>query len=170
MAVLGIAPAHSINLQINDGEVENSIDTIGKIAYQIRKFQPELIITTNPENVIIRHGKGDNWVNHRDHRHTAASALDAAYPYSRDRSFFPEHFKDSDIQPAKCTEFLIADSWSGLDEVLIHVADYIKTVEKAMACHASQVDESYAKELVEFFSTQENVDGAYEKFRYIVAD
>src|SRR5674476_115869 len=63
MAVFGIAPEDSVNLMINDGEVENSLDIIGKVAYQIRKFQPDLIITTNPENVIIRHSPGTNWVN-----------------------------------------------------------------------------------------------------------
>jgi LmbE family N-acetylglucosaminyl deacetylase len=170
MAVFGIPPEHSVNLMINDGEVGNSLDVIGKLAYQIRKFQPELIITTNPENVIVRHSPGTNWVNHRDHRLTAMSAIDAAYPYSRDRSFFPDHFKEDDLLPAHCTEFLIADSWSGVDEVLIDVASYIETTKKAMVCHASQVDETYVDNSIQFFTTHENVQGAYEKFRHVVAD
>ncbi|HSX35322.1 MAG TPA: PIG-L deacetylase family protein [Patescibacteria group bacterium] len=170
MAVFGIPPERSVNLLINDGEVENSLEVIGKIAFLIRKFQPELIITANPENVIVRHSEGTNWVNHRDHRLTATSALDAAYPYSRDRSFFPQHFNDSSLRPANCTEFLIADSWTGVDEVLIDVANFIGTAKKAMLCHTSQVDAAYVKNSVEFFTTHDNTNGVHEKFRYVIAD
>jgi LmbE family N-acetylglucosaminyl deacetylase len=170
MAVLGIKPEDSVNLEINDGEVENTLAIIGLVAYHIRKFQPELIITTNPETIISRHSEGTNWVNHRDHRLTAACALDAAYPYSRDRSFFPAHFEDPAIKPAHCTEFLIADSWSGVDEVLIDMADYRAVAKRAMLCHASQVNESYADNSITFFTTHEGAPGSYEKFRHVIAD
>lgn len=170
MAVFGIPPEDSVNLLLHDGEVDNSLQTIGKIAYQIRKFKPELIITTNPDSVIIRHSPGTNWVNHRDHRHAAESALDAAYPYSRDRSFFPEHFNDPGILPTHCVEFLIADSWTGLDEVMIDVNEYKSTVKRAMLCHGSQVNEGYVDNSISFFTTHGGVSGAYEKFRHVIAD
>lgn len=170
MEILGIPTYDSINLMLNDGEVENSLEDIERLAFYIRKFQPDLIITTNPEHIIIRHSPGTNWINHRDHRHTAMNALDAAYPYSRDRAFFSEHFDDPDITPGHCIEFLIADSWDGVDEVLIDVAQYVDKKLEAMICHESQVSTTAAKESVEFFTQHEGIDGQFEKFRYIVAD
>lgn len=170
MQALGIAPEHSVHLLLNDGEVENSIEVIGMLVFQVRTFQPDIIITTNPEDVIVRHSPGTNWVNHRDHRLTAMSALDAAYPYSRDRSFFPEQFDQPGIRPAHCTEFLIADSWSGVDEVLIDVAGFTEIAKQAMLCHNSQVDEAYVENSVDFFTTHEGCKGSYEKFRYVIAD
>jgi len=92
MKVLGVKDEDNIYLGLADGEIEHNLETIGKVAYQIRLFKPELIITTNPEDYIIRFDKDVNWVNHRDHRHTGRIALDAAYPYARDLLFFPEHF------------------------------------------------------------------------------
>lgn len=168
MKVLGIPPEHSVILGVNDGEVENSFELIGKIALQIRKFQPDLIITLNPQDVIIRHGAGRTWVNHRDHRLTAACAIDAAYPYSRDRSFFPEQFDHPGVEPAHCAAFLIADASPGDDEVFIDVADYVETAKKATMCHKSQMDEKEVDITKAFFTTHDNVDGAHEKFRYVV--
>lgn len=168
MKVLGIPPEHSVNLGVNDGEVENSFDLIGKISLQIRKFQPDLIITFNPEDIIIRHGAGRTWVNHRDHRLTGVSAIDAAYPFSRDRSFFPEQFEQPGIEPAHCAEFLLADCWSGLDEVLIDVTNYVDVAKKATLCHKSQMDEKEVDITKAFFTTHDNADGAHEKFRHVV--
>ncbi len=170
MEAFGVPPQDSVNLLIDDGEVENSISIIEKLAYNIRKFQPELIITTNPEHVIIRHSPGTNWINHRDHRNTAMCALDAAYPYSRDRAFFSEHFSDAAIKPGQCIEFLIADSWEGIDEILIDVAGFTDKKLQAMLCHSSQVTQKSAQESVEFFTEHKGLDGQYEKFRYCIAD
>ena len=70
MQVLGVSPEHTVCLHISDGSVENDLATIGRVAQQIRLFQPDLIITHNPEDMIIRFDKDVNWINHRDHRNT----------------------------------------------------------------------------------------------------
>jgi LmbE family N-acetylglucosaminyl deacetylase len=170
MQSLGIPQTDSIFLHEEDGAIEDSLETITKIAYLIRKFQPELIITTNPENIIIRREQGVNWINHRDHRNAAACALDAAYPYSRDRAFFTEQFDDPAIKPGNCTEFLIADSWDGTDEVLIDASEFVEAKQAALQCHESQLDAEGAAEYAHSFTTHNNVPGAYEKFRYVIAD
>ncbi len=171
MKLLGIPPSDSIYLHHPDGAVENSLDIIGQIALQIRTFQPELIITTNPEHIIVTRKPGVHWVNHRDHRNAAACALDAAYPYSRDHAFFPEQLKDQAVKSGNCIEFLIADWWDGPDEVLINVDGFAETKQSALECHASQLTAESAKEYAQSFTAQdEATDGAYEKFRYIIAD
>lgn len=169
MKVLGIQKEDNIYLRIRDGEVSNSLEVIEKVAYQIREFQPEIIITHNPENTIIRFDKDISWVNHRDHRNTGQSVLDAAYPYSRDLLFFPEHLKNKKLQPGNCAEYLLVDYYDHPDEVQFDITKFLETRIKAHACHASQYDEKAAQSSADFFTlTPEGK--RRERFRYVVAD
>ncbi|MBU0975753.1 MAG: PIG-L deacetylase family protein [Patescibacteria group bacterium] len=172
MEVLGIKPSNNIYLDLGDGKVENTIDTIKKIAFQIRLFKPDLVITTNPEDSVIRFDKNINWINHRDHRNTAQSTLDAILPYSRDLLFFPEQLKGSRAISHSVTEFLLTDYYDHPDNVLINVTDFINTRVKAHSCHKSQYSLSDAKESADFFTIRNYYPKGkrYESFRYVVAD
>jgi LmbE family N-acetylglucosaminyl deacetylase len=90
---LGLNDNDIVNLGVSDGQIENTYENIGKIVCQLREFQPELIITHNPTDIINEFSKEICWVNHRDHRITAQLTVDAAYPYCRDVGFFPEQIK-----------------------------------------------------------------------------
>ena len=122
MQVLGIKPVDNIYLDFHDGEVNNQLSTIEKIAWQIRDFQPDIIITHNPEDVIIRFDKDINWVNHRDHRNTGISTIDAAYPYSRDTLFFPDQLKK--LKTHGTEEFLLVDYYDHPDLVEIDITGF----------------------------------------------
>lgn len=167
--VLGIKPENNIYLGLPDGGIENNLETIGKLAKQIRLFKPDLIITHNPEHVVIRYDKNENWINHRDHRHTAQSAIDAAYPYSRDLLFYPEHFEDPKAASHTCNEFLLVDYYDHPDLVSIDISKFHETRTKAHACHASQYSEEKSKSFTDWMCKQP--DGSYrEVFRYVIAD
>lgn len=181
MRILGIKDEDNIYLGIGDGEIEHDLETIGKVAYQIRLFKPELIITTNPEDIIIRFDKDINWVNHRDHRHTGRIAVDAAYPYARDLLFFPEHFKkrnhtvssitNDTVSSHACTEFLFTDVYGHPDLVYIDVTDYIDYRTKALAAHSSQYSLKHAQESTDFFTKLPQYGSRrFDRFRYVVAD
>jgi len=171
MRILGIQKEDNIYLGIGDGEVEDDLSTIGKVAYQIRIFKPELIITTNPQDCIIRFQKDINWINHRDHRNTGKVVLDAAYPYARDLLFFPEHFKDSLAVSHACTEFLLVDYYDHSDLVYIDVTDFVEVRTKALASHASQYSFKHSQESTDFFTKlPEYGKKRFERFRYVVAD
>ncbi len=173
MKILGIEDKDNIYLGLGDGEIEHNLSTIGKVAYQIRLFKPELIITTNPEDYIIRFDKDINWVNHRDHRHTGRSALDAAYPYARDLLFFPEHFKKKHITVSShtCTEFLFTDVYDHPDLVYIDVTNYIDYRTRALAAHSSQYSLKQAQESTDFFTKLSTYGNRrFDRFRYVMAD
>lgn len=171
MNILGIKEEDNIYLGLGDGEVEHNLETIGKVANQIRLFKPDLIITTNPEDMIIRFTKDINWVNHRDHRHTGRIALDAAYPYARDLLFFPEHFKDNNAKSHVCSEFLFTDVYDHPDLVYIDVTDYIDYRTRALAAHSSQYSLKHAQESTDFFTKLPQYGGKrYDRFRYVIAD
>lgn len=171
MKILGVKDEDNIYLGIGDGEIEHNLATIGKVAYQIRLFKPQLIITTNPEDLIIRFEKDVNWVNHRDHRHTGRIAVDAAYPYARDLLFFPEHFKNKEVVSWACTEFLFTDVYEHPDLVYIDVTNLIKYRTKALAAHSSQYSLTHARESTDFFTKLSGYDSRrFDRFQYVVAD
>jgi LmbE family N-acetylglucosaminyl deacetylase len=169
MAALGIKPENSIFLDLRDGEVENSLETIEKIVRQIRLFRPELIITHNPEDSIIRFDEENSWGNHRDHRHTGQSALDAGYPYSRDLLFFPEHFDDPKAQSVAILEYLLVDYYHHPETVYIDITEHEQTRTNAIAAHDSQYDQQAAHESTAFF-THLHPTKRYERFRYVRTD
>jgi LmbE family N-acetylglucosaminyl deacetylase len=172
MTVLGILPENNIYLQIPDGQIENNLEIIGLIAQQIRLFKPDLIITHNPENKIIRFDKDVNWVNHRDHFNTANTTLDAAFPYSRDILFFPEQLKNSNASSHSVSEFLLVDYYDHPDLVYIDVTSNVDQRVKGHACHSSQYSLKDAQDSADFFTvlSQYPEDKRFERFRYVVAD
>jgi LmbE family N-acetylglucosaminyl deacetylase len=165
---LGLKNSDSINLDLGDGTIENNLETIGLLVREIRTFKPDLIVTHNPEQVLIRELDGFYYVNHRDHRNTAICAIDAAYPYSRDLLFFPKHIKEG-LKGYSTTEFLFVDSWGHQDTVYIEVTKQEKKRTKAIACHKSQYSKKDAQSSTDFFAPEK--DGKrFEQFRYVVTD
>ncbi len=168
LQILGLQESDSENLHFGDGEVENSLHTIEKLVAVIRSFKPDLVVTHNPEKVLIRDSGGDFYVNHRDHRATAVSVVDAAYPYSRDLLFFPQQIKDG-LQSHTVTEFLFVDSWGDQDSISIEITDFERQRTAAIACHSSQYSAEKAQASSDYFAPE--IEGRrFEQFRYVCAD
>lgn len=169
MEVLGVKPEDNIYLHLGDGEVEADLETIGLLAQQIRTFKPDVILTHNPEEVIIRFSKGVNYINHRDHQNTGKAATYAAYPYSRDVLFFPEHFEEDGVESHTTTKFLYVDYHNHEDLVYIDVTDTAEARTRAIASHASQYSLENAQDSTDFFAP--GLDGKrFEHFRLVEAD
>ena len=172
MKALGIKTENNIYLDLGDGAVMNDIKTIGIIALQIRLFQPDLIITTNPEDMVIRFAKDENWINHTDHINTAKAVLNGSYPFARDISFFPEHFQNKAAKSHTCSEFLLTDFYNHQDNVYIDVTKYIETRVNAHAKHSSQYSLDDARDSADFFTKSPLYPKGiqFEKFRHVIAD
>lgn len=172
MTKLGILPENNIYLRIPDGTVDNNLNIIGQLALQIRLFQPDLIITHNPESKIIRFDKDTNWINHRDHLNTGLVTIDASYPYSRDLLFFPEHFQDPLAKSWNCSEFLLVDFYDHQDNIFVDVTDHLQTRIAAHALHSSQYTLENARDSANFFTNGWDTTGVknYEIFRHVIAD
>lgn len=172
MKKLGISPENNVYLRIPDGTVDNNLNIIGQLALQIRLFQPDLIITHNPEDKIIRFVDGSNWVNHRDHLNTGLATIDATYPYARDLLFFPEHFQDPFAKSWSCSEFLFVDSYEHKDSIFVDVTQQLPIRISAHALHSSQYTMEQAAESAEFFTGCWDKSGQkkYETFRHTITD
>lgn len=166
MKTLGVLPQNSISLDRDDGTIENTKDLIEQISYYIRKFQPQLIITTNPEDVVVTKSSQQSWVNHRDHRNIAGATIDAAYPFSRDRSFFAKQLEDKSLLPGNCNEILIADFNRGEPQVKIAIDDFGAKKLAALKFHKSQFSTETANKVFEMYSSRTD-NHTYETFRHV---
>ncbi len=84
--ILGIAEVAF--LQYTDGEVEETQALLGDIVGAIRRWQPEIVFTFDPQHPL------PPYISHRDHRTVGRAALDAIFPLARDPLAFPEQVRD----------------------------------------------------------------------------
>lgn len=167
---LGLKTENNIQLGIPDGEVQDDLATIEQIALYIRQYRPDVIITCNPEDVIIRFAEGANWVNHRDHRSTAQAAIDAAYPYSRDKAFFPHQF-ESPLKDYKPTaKFLLADYYDHPDVAYVEITNFVNVKRQAWQCHENAYTAEAVDDSIEYLNKDEETGGYFETFRVVEAD
>lgn len=159
---LGVPENNFVCLNHKDGEFESDYKIIGEIAKYIRKFKADIICTHEPTRLFIEtYDKNGFFVNHRDHRKTGEATIDAVYPFSRDKSFFTEHYKEG-IETHSAYEIVVTDENGSNFET--DFTDEVETKKNALLKHKSQMNEVTAQEIVD--STK--IDGKYlEKYFYI---
>lgn len=157
---LGVQRDQIFNLEIGDGNVEDTVENIEKVVRHIREFRPDIIITHEPTQFV--HGFDDEiiWINHRDHRKTAGLVFDAVYPYSRDRAFFPQHAEEG-LTGHEVHEILFSDAYKHKTAIGINVKDYLDKKRKALECH--QEGNVFSEEEIEGYMTEgESANGWFE--------
>ena len=115
-----------------DGYLEPTLDLRRDISREIRRYKPDVLITTNP----VRTLTGRGYIGHPDHFAAGEAALSAVYPAARDHLTFPELLAEG-FEPHKVREVLITghdnpDKW-------INVTDTIQFAIDALKAHGSQV-------------------------------
>ena len=113
-----------------DGELDDTKEFRERIVKNIRKYQPEVVLSTDP----IR----QSFYIHRDHRITGQVVLDAIYPYSRDRLYYPHHEKEG-ILTHKVKDVLLWGSESPNE--IVNITEYIDTKIEALSEHLSQLSD-----------------------------
>lgn len=166
-SVLGLDADNVVNLNINDGEVDSSLELVEKLVFQIRMFKPDLVITHNPFDIMTCFNKDVCWVNHRDHRETAVSVIDAMYPYSRE-GFFHDQFEKG-LKPHFVTELLVSEYYEGDRKVLFDVTDFIDKKKEALIAHTQ--NEVIKESEVDVYIGETLSDGRhYETYGYFKID
>ncbi len=116
-----------IFLDYPDGYLEDTPAFRGELVRLIRKYRPDVVMTTDPYRKYI-------W--HRDHRITGIVTLDAIYPYARDRLCYPEHIAEG-LEPHRVKEVYL---WGSEEpDTYIDVSETFDIKMAALICHASQV-------------------------------
>ncbi|MEI6533366.1 MAG: PIG-L deacetylase family protein [Candidatus Roizmanbacteria bacterium] len=159
---LNVPKKNHMCLNYRDGEVESNMKLIGEVVKYIRMFKPDIVCTHEPS--LIYQGNSDGvgyWVQHRDHRKVGEAIIDASYPFSRDRSFFPEHAEEG-LEPHAVYDLLLTEE-NGVNFKL-DCTDEIEMKKSAMRLHKSQMDELFIDSVVGDMKE----DGRYmEYFKYV---
>ena len=115
-----------------DGELEDTREVRRAVTAEIRRWRPERLVIQNPFRTL------NLYASHRDHRIAGGVALDCVYPLARDHLSFPELLAQG-LEPHKVREVYLM--WWENPEVVVDITDTMDLKLKALACHASQMDD-----------------------------
>lgn len=147
LKILGQNPKKVYFLNYLDGEVENNLKLIGDISRYLRIIKPDIVCTHEPHGYYYSYLDGKtSYINHRDHRITGISVIDAIYPFSRDLSFFPEH-QNISLKPHSVYEILLTGNYKQNTQIAI---DAFKEKKKqALLSHKSQFNTQDINDIME---------------------
>jgi LmbE family N-acetylglucosaminyl deacetylase len=129
-AVLGV---HEIEyFGYPDGFLMESLDMHKRIVAFIRKVQPDILVTCDP-NMLFSHGR---YVNHPDHRAAGGIVVDSLFPAVGNASFFPELMAEG-LNPWQVKELWLC--LTSEPDLLLDVEAYWKTRYHALCEHRSQI-------------------------------
>ena len=132
-------------LDYPDQELADTFQFRRDLVREIRKFRPEIVVTTDPYR---------RYVWHRDHRITGQAVLDAVFPLARTHLSFPDLLEQG-YEPHRVKVMLF---WGG-DEVNYRV-DITQTFDlkvSALACHKSQFNEKKSPGWAQWIKQQSQV-------------
>lgn len=110
-----------------DGGLEDTPEFRGELVHAIRKYKPDIVITSDPYRRPFQH---------RDHRMAGIVTLDACFPYARDRLFYPKD-EAAGLSPHKVHEVYLYGTSE--PDIFIDVSDTIAIKIEALRCHKSQL-------------------------------
>jgi LmbE family N-acetylglucosaminyl deacetylase len=128
-AQLGVRRVHFLGYP--DGEVFNERALRRDLSQQIRLHKPDLVVTHDPT---FRFSSGR--INHPDHQAVGDTALNAVFPFARDRLSFPD-LAEKGHEPHKVLDVLLA-----MTRNINHIVDISDTLESKLAAlreHRSQI-------------------------------
>jgi LmbE family N-acetylglucosaminyl deacetylase len=131
--VLGVA-GHQ-HLDYHDGELEDDKELRRALVRAVRTIRPDVVLCPDPTAVFF----GDGYVNHRDHRVTGWTMLDAIAPAAGNPHYFPELRAEGldthQVREVYLSGTLEPNAWVDISATLERKID-------ALFCHASQLVET----------------------------
>ncbi|HZS34111.1 MAG TPA: PIG-L deacetylase family protein [Methylomirabilota bacterium] len=127
-AVLGVRQVTFLGYP--DGELEDTREARRDIVREVRRVRPDRLVIQNPFPSL------NPYSGHRDHRHAGRLALDAVYPYARDRMHFPELLAEGFL-PHKVREVYVMGHPE--PDVVVDITGTMARKLEALRCHASQL-------------------------------
>ncbi|MFN8455714.1 MAG: PIG-L deacetylase family protein [Anaerolineae bacterium] len=115
-----------------DGELQSTLSLRQRVVAEIRRYQPEAVITLDP----TRYFAVGQYINHADHRAAGEVAIDAIFPAARNRMYHPELLAQG-LEPHTVKEVYLAGTnhparW-------IDITQVFERKLQAISCHPSQI-------------------------------
>ncbi|MEM7798869.1 MAG: PIG-L deacetylase family protein [Chloroflexota bacterium] len=118
--------------RVGDSMVENNLALRKRIVREIRRFQPEVIVSGDP-TIVFNPGGG---INHPDHRAVGMAAVDAVYPSTGQPNLF-EELGEEGLVAHKVRKMYVVSYTHG--ETLVDISDTLELKLEALLKHESQV-------------------------------
>ncbi|MEW6718093.1 MAG: PIG-L deacetylase family protein [Chloroflexota bacterium] len=128
--VLGVSEV--VFLGYPDGATKNTPELQRDLVRHIRSVHPDIVMTHDPTARIF----DNSWLNHPDHRAVGDAALDAIYPFARDRLSFPE-LECEGLSPHKVLDIYLTPTNESNE--IVDISDTIDQKIKALQEHRSQI-------------------------------
>ncbi|HBX68556.1 MAG TPA: PIG-L family deacetylase [Chloroflexi bacterium] len=122
-----------IYLRERDGMLVATLELRKKLVREIRRFRPEVVITSDPTRV----WSGDSYINHPDHRAASAAALDAVFPAAGQPNLF-EEIAEEGFKAHKPRKVYVT-TWDEAD-LFVNIAETIDIKVEALRAHKSQMN------------------------------
>jgi len=159
---LGLPEDNVFCLGYLDGEVESNMKLIGEIAKYLRKYKVDIVCTHEPSQIYLQnYDKSGFFVQHRDHRKVGEAVIDAVYPFSRDKSFFPEHYVDGIVQHSVYDILLTDEKDCNFN---FDLTANLELKKQAMRSYKSQFSEETIESIIQAFTFEGK---QLEKFNYV---
>lgn len=159
--LLGVKSVDFMDYQ--DGYLIPDLEMRKKVVRWIRRYQPQILVTCDPGNLF----PNEHYINHPDHRNAGQVVIDAVFPASGNRFFFPE-LLDEGYEPHEVEEVWM--SLTNTPNVRLDVTEYWGVKLKALKHHVSQIGDPEAFEKHMLDRAEKDDNGTlkyYEQFRTI---
>jgi LmbE family N-acetylglucosaminyl deacetylase len=133
-----IGAGHITNLGYDDGMLVADLKVRKDVVRVIRQVKPDILVSCDPLNFF----PSENYINHPDHRTAGQIALDAVFPASGNRMFFPELIAEEGLEPHSVEEVWL--SLTGQPNVTLDITPTFEIKLKALHEHKSQIGEPEA--------------------------
>ena len=155
---------HVLFMGVEDGFLQSTPDLRKRVTREIRRIQPQLIITSSPD----RYFGGNGYINHPDHRNAGIVTLESIFPATDNMMFFPE-LLDEGYLPHKIKQlYIMGDAQVDLK---IDITEVFEQKIEAIICHKTQVREpEKLQERMTQRAGQKQEDGSvrfFEQFRVL---
>jgi LmbE family N-acetylglucosaminyl deacetylase len=121
-----------IFLREPDGMLENTLELRRKLVREIRRFKPEVVITTDPSVLWVR----DTYINHPDHRAAGMAAIDAVFPAAGQPNLF-EELAEEGLTAHKVRKLYALNF--GAADTFVDISETMDLKIEALRQHASQM-------------------------------
>lgn len=132
-ALLNVGGKGITFLNYEDSTLEVTLELKKDIVREIRRLQPDVVVTSDPT---LLYSEYRGFINHTDHRAAGQATIDAVFPLARDHLTFPDLLQEG-LEPHKVKTLLLTN----FDRQNYWV-DTTYTMEKkwmALKSHASQI-------------------------------
>ncbi len=145
-----------------DGELFNTLDVRREIVREVRRFKPDVLVTSDPMTYIRPIG-----INHPDHRAAGAATLDAIFPAAGNLMYFPELLQEG-LEPHMPKEIWLSVTME--PNQWVNVTETVDIKIAALREHKSQIKDmdALAKRIRERLR-RADMDGEFyaESFRVV---